>query len=492
MDSSGSINLSSTKSGDAAAPFTSPSHLSVSRSQVKRQLERLNRNKAAGPDGVSPRVLKACAEQLCGILQHLFNLSLAQEKVPVLWKTSCLVPVPKKTRPSVNDDYRPVALTSHIMKVLERLLLVHLNKQTRTYQDPLQFAYRHGVGVEDAIIQLLQPTHCHLDKAGSTVRVMFFDFSSAFNTIQPDVLCQKLQKTQVGASTIAWIKDYLTNRPQFVRLKNCTSNQAISNIGAPQGTVLSPFLFTLYTSDFQYKSETCHLQKYSDDSAVVGCIRDGQEAEYRELVERFVAWCGNNHLTLNVNKTKEMILDFRRNRVESNTVSIMGEEVEVVEEYKYLGVHLDNRLDWRKNSEAVYKKGHSRLHFLRTLRSFNVCSKMLQIFYKSVVESVISSAIVCWGSSIRSRDLKRLNSLIKKAGSVLGTTVEPLEEIMQRRILQRIKKIMDNPEHSLHKTVRQRKSVFSQRLLQFRCNTDRYWRSFLPTAIVIYNNSMMT
>nr|XP_054588772.1 sorting nexin-22 isoform X1 [Nothobranchius furzeri] len=257
-------------------------------------------------------------------------------------------------------------------------------------------------------------------------------------------------------------------------------------VGSPLERVLSPFLFTLYTSDFQYKSESCHLQKYSDEPAVVGCIRDGQEAEYRALVERVVAWCGNNHLTLNVNKTKEMILDFRRNRVESNTVSFMGEEVEVVEEYKYLGVHLDNRLDWRKNSKAVYKKGHSRLHFLRTLRFFNVCCKMLQIFYKSVVESVISSAIVCWGSSIRSRDLKRLNSLIKKAGSVLGTTVEPLEEIMQRRILQRIKKRMDNPEHSLHKTVRQRKSVFSQRLLQFGCNTDRYWRtSFLPTAIVI-------
>uniref|UniRef100_A0A8C6NVF2 Reverse transcriptase domain-containing protein n=1 Tax=Nothobranchius furzeri TaxID=105023 RepID=A0A8C6NVF2_NOTFU len=281
MDSSGSINLSSTKSGDAAAPFTSSSYLSVSRSQVKRQLERLNRNKAAGPDGVSPRVLKACAEQLCGIVQHLFNLSLAQEKVPVLWKTSCLVPVPKKTRPSVNDDYRPVALTSHIMKVLERLLLVHLNKQTRTYQDPLQFTYRHGVGVEDAIIQLLQPTHCHLDKAGNTVSVMFFDFSSAFNTIQPDVLCQKLQKTQVGPSTIVWIKDYLTNRPQFVRLKNCTSNQAISNIGAPQGTVLSPFLFTLYTSDSQYKSETCHLQKYSDDSAVGNCSASDRKALQR-------------------------------------------------------------------------------------------------------------------------------------------------------------------------------------------------------------------
>lgn len=121
----------------------------------------------------------------------------------------------KKSHPSVINDYRPVALTSLIMKVLERQLLPHLSKQTRTYQDPLQFAYHSGVGVEDAIIHLLQPTHCHLDKAGSTVRIMFFDFSSAFNTIQPDLLCQKLQKTQVKPSTIAWINDYLTNRPQF-------------------------------------------------------------------------------------------------------------------------------------------------------------------------------------------------------------------------------------------------------------------------------------
>lgn len=224
---------------------------------MKRQLERLNRNKAAGPDGW---------------LQHLFNLSLTQ-KVPVLWKTPCLVPVQKKSHPSVINDYRPVALTSLIMKVLERLLLPHLSKQTRTYQYPLQFAYRSGVGDEDAIIHLLQPTHCHLDKAGSTARIMFFDFSSAFNTIQPDLLCQNLQKTQVKPSTITWINDYLTNRPQFVRLKDCVSNQVVSSTGAPQGTVLSPFLFTLYTSDFQFKSETCHLQKCSDDSAIVGCIR---------------------------------------------------------------------------------------------------------------------------------------------------------------------------------------------------------------------------
>ena len=122
----------------------------------------------------------------------------------------------------------------------------------------------------------------------------------------------------------------------------------------------------MYTSDFQYNSESCHLQKYSDDSAVIGCISDGQEAEYRELVGQFVKWCGNNHLILNTNKTKEMIVDFKRNKNTHRCVSILGEEVEVVEEYKYLGVQLDNRLEWKCNSEYIYKKGLSRLYFLRS------------------------------------------------------------------------------------------------------------------------------
>ncbi|KAF7646771.1 hypothetical protein LDENG_00182730, partial [Lucifuga dentata] len=97
---------------------------SVSSSQVKRQLERLCQNKAAGLNGISLRV-----DQLCGILQHLFNLSLSQRKVPVLWKTSCLVLVLKKSHPSTLNSYRPV--TSHIMKVLERLMLAHLRPQMR-------------------------------------------------------------------------------------------------------------------------------------------------------------------------------------------------------------------------------------------------------------------------------------------------------------------------------------------------------------------------
>ncbi len=116
----------------------------------------------------------------------------------------------------------------------------------------------------------------------------------------------------VETGLVTWITDYLTERPQFVRLGDLTSETVVSSTGAPQGTVLSPLLFTLYTTDFNYNSETCHMQKFSDDTTIVGCIKDEQEGEYRGLVENFVRWCRINQLQLNTTKTKEMVVDFRR------------------------------------------------------------------------------------------------------------------------------------------------------------------------------------
>ncbi|KAI4891855.1 hypothetical protein NFI96_000197 [Prochilodus magdalenae] len=202
---------------------------------------------------------------------------------------------------------------------------------------------------------------------------------------------------EVDMHLVTWITDYLTGRPQHVRIRDCSSDTVISSTGAPQGTVLSPVLFTLYTSDFKYNSELCHMQKFSDDTAIVGCVRNGQEREYRSLVEDFVEWCTTNHLKLNITKTKEMCIDFRRSRPSQQPISIKGVDVEVVRSYRYLGVHLDERLDWSVNTDSIYKKAQSRLYFLRRLGSFRICQKLLLMFYQSVVASVLFYAVVCLG-----------------------------------------------------------------------------------------------
>ncbi|KAJ8365079.1 hypothetical protein SKAU_G00139100 [Synaphobranchus kaupii] len=248
-----------------------PPSLSISADQVRSELRRLHPSKAAGPDGINPKVLK----------------------------------FPKKGCPMVLNDFRPVALTSHIMKTFERLVLGHLKPRVSSFMDSLQFAYQAHIRVEDDIIFLLHRAYSHLEKAGSTVRIMFFYFSIAFNTIQPHLRGDKLRGMQVDISMVNWITDYLTSRPQYVRLQSCTSEVVVSSIGAPQGTFLSPVPFTLYTSDFCFNSGACHLQRFSDDSSIVGCITKGDEEQYRTLVENFVRWSNENHLQLNVSKTKE-------------------------------------------------------------------------------------------------------------------------------------------------------------------------------------------
>ena len=170
----------------------------------------------------------------------------------MMWKTSCIVPVLKTPRPSGVKDYRPVALTSHVMETVERLVLDQLRPMVQPLLDPLQFGHQPRLGVEDTIIYQLDRVYAHLDKPESTVRIMFFDFSSVFNTIRPALLGDKLTADASRCFPRSWIVDHLTGRPQYVRLQHCVSGRVVSNIGAPQGTVLSPFLFTLYTMDINY------------------------------------------------------------------------------------------------------------------------------------------------------------------------------------------------------------------------------------------------
>ncbi|KAJ8272962.1 hypothetical protein GJAV_G00095560 [Gymnothorax javanicus] len=192
----------------------------------------------------------------------------------------------------------------------------------------------------------------------------------------------------VAPSLTSWIMDYLTSRPQLVRLGNGVSETLESSTGAPQGTVLAPFLFTLYTSDFKYNSESCHIQKYSDDTAMVACVRSGQEAEYRDRVEAFSDWRAKNSLLLNTTKTKEMVVDFRRSKPPCQPVCLRGETTEVVQNYRYLGVVLDNKLDWSANTDALYKKGQSCLFFLRRLKSFDVCKSSSGTVSTKVMEEI--------------------------------------------------------------------------------------------------------
>ncbi|KAI3374370.1 hypothetical protein L3Q82_006199 [Scortum barcoo] len=158
----------------------------------------------------------------------------------------------RKPKSSPMNDYRPVALTSTIMKCFER-------------------------STEDAIALTLHTALSHLDQRDTYVRMLFIDYSSAFNTIVPSKLVTKLRDLGLNSALCDWILNFLTGRPQAVRMGSTTSSTLTLNTGAPQGCVLSPLLYSLFTHDCVATHSSNTIIKFADDTTVIGLITGDDE-----------------------------------------------------------------------------------------------------------------------------------------------------------------------------------------------------------------------
>ena len=139
---------------------------------------------------------------------------------------------------------------------------------------------------------------------------------------------------------------------------------------------------------------------------------------------------------------------------------------------------------------AVLKKVNGRMYCLRKLRSFNVCNQMLQIFYTSVVCSVLTFAAVCWGGNLGKADKDKLEKVIKKAGGVVGRGQDTLSDMYSRKVTDRLKIILTDETHPMHDELSSRHSNRSNRILAPRAKTSRYLNSFIPSAIRAYNEAL--
>ena len=159
--------------------------------------------------------------------------------------------------------YRPVAITSNVVKSLERILTEELRKEVGPRLDQYQFAYSKNRSTCDAISTLAHLTLKHLEGKEAYARLLFIDFSSAFNTIHPDILLYKLAQLDVNPFIIKWYFSFLSERPQRVRFNSVFSEETRCSTGVPQGTVSSSFLFTLYTDDCVSSNPNQFVLKFS-------------------------------------------------------------------------------------------------------------------------------------------------------------------------------------------------------------------------------------
>ena len=168
-------------------------------------------------------LLKTFAEELALAWCPIFQLSVDSHRVPILWKTSYIASVPKIICPKENNDYRPVELTSIVMKCLECLVACKLRLDVQDYLDPFQYAYRQGRETYDAVNTVVHLILKHLDKPKAYARLLFIDFSLAFNLIQPHTLLNKLKQMNVNPYIIKWYHSFLTDIVQLVKVSQTLS-----------------------------------------------------------------------------------------------------------------------------------------------------------------------------------------------------------------------------------------------------------------------------
>ncbi len=266
------------------------------------------------------------------------------------------------------------------------------------------------------------------------------------------------------------------------------STTRVTCTGAPQGCVISPVLFTLYTNDCTSTRPNCITVKFADDAAVVGQLNDSiSEQHYREDVHNFTTWCSDNYLLLNVKKTKEIIIDFRNKPTEITPLSINGQDVDIVTEYKYLGTFIDSKLNWNSNTDSIYGKCQQRLHLMRKLRSFNVSQSVMSIFYITFIQSVLTFSSHCWYESLSVQNKAKLNRVVNIASKIAGVKFECLSSLYERQTVNQASKIIYDSTHFLHPEY---KLLPSGRRYQFPAvKTKRARTSFIPNSISLLNKS---
>lgn len=371
--------------------------------EIRSEIRKLNK-KSPGYDLIDGRVLKSLPKKGLVLLTVIFNSILRLSYFPTRWKCAKITMVPKPGKPENSiTSYRPISLLPVLSKLLEKLFRKRLSPilQSLCILPDHQFGFREGHGTPEQCHRVVNVIRDALEKK-SYCSSVFLDVKQAFDRVWHQGLLYKL-KHLLPTPFYLLLKSYLHERSFFVNINGIDSDVGKIAAGVPQGSVLGPVLYTIFTSDMPV-SEDVTVATYADDTAILAtskCHLNASNKIQRQL-SMMQEWYNKWNIKINAEKSGHVSFSLRKDECPPPTFN--GAVIQSTSSVKYLGLHIDKRLTWNghirmKRQQLNIKT--KRMHWLLGPKSaLSLNNKVL--LYKIILKPIWSYGIQLWGTASNS------------------------------------------------------------------------------------------
>jgi len=352
---------------------------------------------------------------------------------PDLLKISKVIPLYKKDDDKVFANYRPISLLPSMSKIFEKAILIQITDylENNNLLNPYQYGFRKKHSTEYASLHLVDYLNYEMDHMNTPLNI-YLDLSKAFDSLNHTILLSKLEYYGVTGMSHNLFNTYLSNRKQYVQYESFSSDLSNIKQGVPQGSILGPLLFLIYINDLPKSSKIFNFLMYADDTTLY-CNIDNIDPLNRDSIinlelQNINNWLVANKLSLNVKKTKYMLFYKHPKTVPNLHIDINNNEIERVESFNFLGLHLNTHLTWNTHLSAISKK-ISRIigliYKMKLILPFNIVLSL----YNTLILPHINYCLLSWGQNCESILLLQKRALRAVFSAGFNAHTEPLFKI---------------------------------------------------------------